>query len=424
MFINELGRSIFEKNQKVIKMVENSKTEAQILPILDYNNLLKSSHRDFIAGFEEYVVIPDGLYDSLYRDLMISFVEFVQAIPIKEESALGSIINRGLLRGKSALKHYMLDVGQGTSHQATMQYAGFSAALLYDIAQVLNNKSIFLCDKKGAALNIWDPFVGSMVKQANFYQIRSSVENYHGGHLQQITVMLARQLMPESGFALLVSNPKAMRLWLDLLSERREGAGGFRHILDIPKKYDGSLSLIDLEFLTQDAMYNQAEDFWAWLREGLQNGTIDLNKVDSNAHLTDSGLVINLANVVDDYNKSVAESDKTVDQAQLLHDLSELGLTDETVNDYKLTDQNQSAAGFMSIIRENPQGNINTGDNFVKGHVVRGILVDAGLSGIDDAKIATSPILSSLKSFAVMMQQSSEASVDFGNNQGGHGSNS
>ena len=42
----------------------------------------------------------------------------------------------------------------------------------------------------------------------------------------------------------------------------------------------------------------------------------------------------------------------------------------------------------------------------------------------DDAKIATSPILSSLKSFAVMMQQSSDASVDFSNNQGGHGSNS
>ena len=267
------------------------------LPVFPSSSLLVGTrHQFFLRQLEELSALSPELFDALYRSFIYRFVEFVQVLPVQTNGPLGELMNEGLVRGFNSLHQLIL---RHADISPLERYAVFTAATLLNVANVVVNQKIFVTDEEGSTTRIWQPFEGSLLegKKADYYKIIPLSSAYQRMNVA-ITPLLARQLLPESGFLWIAEDLRIFADWLDALRGDAAQGGRLVHVIQWVKEHllETGLPLDSLPLVTVPMEESPAtaygDSFFAWLKEGIASGEIKVNTPDAGVHVTKRGVFI------------------------------------------------------------------------------------------------------------------------------------
>lgn len=266
-----------------------SYTESTLFPILPLSSLLPEIEKNhFLNKLSDLVALPDESFHVLYTDLIEKFALFVQILPEMYGEELGGLLNEGLRR--SLLATQIILEGRDEKPHPLFLYAVFSIALLSDIGHILNYR-INIADEKGGFIDDWYPHLGSMAEFGEYFKMRP-LEGVPVSLVRNVTTIFARQLLNDTAIAWLSSNTSIFDMWLAFLNKGEDWAGGLGRILRVDKKqFDTRKLEVDLMpvevKMTEPLASDLAEKFWAWLKNGLADGSIPFNELDSKVHLVE-----------------------------------------------------------------------------------------------------------------------------------------
>lgn len=310
-------------------------SEKQLFPVASAEVLLSTAqNQGLISDIKERVAMPEQHFRVLYQGLINDFAEFVQILPVANRGILGGILQEGLRRALFALE--VPEKGKPRMHPL-WTYVLFSAALLFDVARVVEDRMVVISDQRGAFLKKWQPLEGSMLDLGDYYKIR------RGGGMQpwlcrRMTPLLAYKLMPEAGFKWIASKPQALNVWMYLLSDEAASAGGYG------RKLNKALQLLSEFRLSLDYFINipveptvpvetaLGEEFAEWLKNGIEDGTIALNEADANVFMVDEGLFLEAPAIFEEFNKF---GKTATDWRVVSQQFNELGFAPLSGDDYK-----------------------------------------------------------------------------------------
>lgn len=266
------------------------------VPIFQAHSLLANKQHQFLLDqLRELSQLDSTLYEALYQNFIHGFVEFVQVLPRHMDEPLCSLMNDSLLRGINALNQFVLAHKQAT---ALERYALFTAAVLVDVANVVTHQKIFITDAQGAFIKQWEPFDGPMTQDATneCYKIMP-LSSYYLRHTHDITLLLARQLLPEKGFLWLSSDLKILMDWLDALrGDEGTGTGRFTRVVQLFMHHRGEVLINALPavsvILGESPATTHADAFFTWLKEGLATHQIKVNTPEAGVHVTTEGVFL------------------------------------------------------------------------------------------------------------------------------------
>ncbi len=266
-----------------------------ILPVLSAEELIGSKRYRFILEeIAKVSLLPTDYFTALYKTLIDDFAEFVQLIPRQDQGMLGGLLNEALVRASVAMQRYTKEAGQ-PSLDALHCYALFSACLFIDISKAVTNQRVVLTNTDGEYVTQWRSFVGSMCGVADGYKLYSTSSAYHRLDAA-LTPLLARQIMPESGFLWLASHWRVFADWLEAL--QGGGAKGGRLALLIVRilqedlyEYLANIILPEIEPI-EPVEEDFADDFYEWLVDAIEEGAIDFNDKDSLVHVVEEGVFV------------------------------------------------------------------------------------------------------------------------------------
>ena len=289
MFINKSGTGVASH------ATLHTYSEGYLLPILAQDELLLSPrHRGLLRQFYDLAALSQSDFDAIYGKLIQNFLEFVQIIPHKRGGVLGSLMNYGLARASAVFQKYCQLQKEETT--PLLKFAVFSAALLKNIGRVVSRQRIILTTENGDYIEDWNPLSGSMVHRAPYFKMYPINTQYLRIETE-VTPLIARQLIPDEAFLWLSSDLSVFSDWLAaLLDEEGVGAKQITWALMLIKREDIIAILSSLEGANPDRKLSIAteygEEFYRWLRNSIEDGSLDLNDPKSGVALTREGLFI------------------------------------------------------------------------------------------------------------------------------------
>ena len=303
---------------------------SSLFPILGAEKLLAGpEHLKVLRKLHTLVMLSDDHYEVLYRGLVHNFAEFVQVLPLGESGHVASVLNEGLEHALVSMQ-LLFDSGITKSNQL-LTYAVFSAALMQDIGKVVVNRKIMISDSKGAFIHEWSPHGQPMPQSVgSHFKIRYT-QDAPLRMSSRVTPLFARQLMPESGYSWIVSNPEILTMWLAALGDTTDDDSALVGIylgmalrkLKAEKPYH--LPEIPVEILEPLAT-KAGEAFWEWLQQGLISGAIGVNVPGSGVELATDGLLLG-EGVFRNFQKNVI---KTGNWMATRTQFNHLGLTEQS----------------------------------------------------------------------------------------------
>ncbi|OGO97899.1 MAG: hypothetical protein A3F41_05410 [Coxiella sp. RIFCSPHIGHO2_12_FULL_44_14] len=286
----------------------------QIIPILSAHHLLSSpAHQAYIEEVSTLVGIGDQHFNLLYLDLMNCFSEFVQLIPKKPTDVLGSFLNMGLRRAWRGLM--LLKDKQPLNQDPALTYLLYSALLLRDLSDISINQKITVCDEEGIFIADWIPASGNLLNRGPYYRLffRQSIQ---ARMAKELTVLLAKQIMPHEGLVWLSSDAQQIVDWLVILLDESLIGGVLADILTIIKLDEDRLNKLDQRSLLEHEYWLDPVDpklkslpaisvvlktatgtavgeaFLNWLQDGVAQGQFAINSADAGLHAVEGGLFI------------------------------------------------------------------------------------------------------------------------------------
>ncbi len=217
-------KTVLSSQVKSLKDLTRMVTATQFLAEDKRQTLLKKMKA--LSGLEEL------RYESLCVTLIDNLVNYCQSLPETANSYYsqsGGVVDYALNRTEAALslfQDFMLQDQPDllSEEQKLWQYALYSAAVLQGIGKLFVEYKINLFDSNGQLLKQWNPLLESLVNTGSFYdfdfQKEADVE-----FRRRLNLLLAKALMPASGFAWIASNPQVLAIWLALLNEDQRSAG-------------------------------------------------------------------------------------------------------------------------------------------------------------------------------------------------------
>lgn len=171
-------------------------------------------------------------YDSLCVQLINNLVHYCQSLPETTNSYYsqpGGLVDHALNRTEAALSLFQDFTVQNqaeflSEEQILWQYALYSAAILQGIGKLFVDYHIQLFDGTGHVLTTWNPLLDSLVHKGSYYDYAFKKEP-DIEFRRRINLLLARSLMPASGFAWIASDSEVLATWLALLQEDYRSAG-------------------------------------------------------------------------------------------------------------------------------------------------------------------------------------------------------
>ena len=194
--------------------------------------LAENKRQILLEKIRNYSGLEPSRYDSLCVTLIDTLVGYCQNLPETANSyysQAGGLVDHALNRTEAALglfQEFMVqDQPQLLSEdQKLWQYALYSAAILQGIGKLFVDYRINLFDVNGHLLKQWNPLLESLVNTGSYYdydfQKEPEIE-----FRRRLNLLLAKTLMPASGFAWIASNPQVLAVWLALLNEDQRSAG-------------------------------------------------------------------------------------------------------------------------------------------------------------------------------------------------------
>lgn len=210
-----------------------------LLRMLTPVQLLAENKREaLLEKMKQYSGLEFSRYNSLCLVLIENLVHYCQQLPETANSYYshaGGLVDHALNRTEAALALFqefmLLEPGQPLSEQQNLwQYVLYSAALLQGIGKLCVDYKINLFDSNGHLLKTWNPLLDSLTDTGHYYdyalQGESEIE-----FRRRLNLLLAKILMPHSGFAWIAAHSDALAVWLALLNEDARAAGTLGAIL-------------------------------------------------------------------------------------------------------------------------------------------------------------------------------------------------
>ncbi len=294
------------RDKKPVSMQAKSlKNMTRIMPAAQL--LVDEKRKALLEQMREITALEPSRYESLCQVLINNLLNYYQNLPESSHqfyAQSGGLIDYALNRTEAALSLFrqfvILDESAEFSEQQKLwQYALYSAALIKGIGKLYTDYRIDLYDGNGQLLKAWNPLLESLNAIGTYYDYafekEGEVEFRH-----RLNILLARAVMPESGYTWLASDPQVFAVWLALINEDERSAGTLgallvradaiaiqRYISQFMVKGHGARggrlgrvgafsdgtpeSLIEKE-------QQMAAEIIIWLKAALADGRINLNK--------------------------------------------------------------------------------------------------------------------------------------------------
>jgi integrating conjugative element relaxase (TIGR03760 family) len=193
--------------------------------------LAEHRRQELIHKIRDFSGLEAAGYESLWATLIDNLVHYCQYLPESINSYYaqpGGLVDYALNRTEVALdlfQEFMIhDKDAGLSEEQKLwQYALFSAAILQGIGKLFIDYQVNLYDHNRHLLKSWNPLIESLVHVGRYYdyefQKDSDIE-----FRRRLNLLMAKALMPASGFDWIASNPEVLAIWLALLNEDQRGA--------------------------------------------------------------------------------------------------------------------------------------------------------------------------------------------------------
>ncbi len=272
--------------------------------------MVNPANQYYLQQVMPFTGLPSEHYEEFYIQFINNFVEFVQVIPITIDDVLSSLLNQGLVRGLNVLNQFIIEHPEAPLIE---RYAAFTAAVLLDIANIVTQYKIYITDQEGNFIKRWDVFASSLVRddEAEFYKIIPLL-GYYQRAKNNLVLLLAKQIIPESGFSWLASKLVVFIDWLEALKgEDGEGTTRFKLVLEhyLHSETQGvARDLPSTEVQQMDSSATHlADSFMSWLRQSIRLGKISINSPDAFVHMTREGVFIQQANAFTAFNATSPE---------------------------------------------------------------------------------------------------------------------
>ncbi len=286
----------------------------KLLPVLTADALLRDKNRrTIVRQFPKLLSFSDENFKNLATPVINNFAEFVQQLPETRNSfysQLGGLMDHALERSRNSMiliRNYFLPDGNDnaplTQPQTLWAYTIFTAGILHDIGKVNVDFIVEMYDQNRGFIKNWGPFTGDMIGQGDLYDYE--FDNAHPHEFKKrVTMLMARQLMPEEGFNWIASNKDVLHVWLALLDDDYRGAGVLgkvfmradalaiqqnlaklleeSHNFDVDEKVVSKFAdMDDTEKKSEEKTQKTGDpliDFLNWLKSGLAEQQYMLNK--------------------------------------------------------------------------------------------------------------------------------------------------
>lgn len=321
-----MGRSIYP-----VKKRTGAPIGSRVFPVKSGRSRLRSTvFKDVEDAFRELFGWPGDLFDGCCYQLLENYAGFVQLIPEHEDLPMQSMLGNSLKRSYVVTKEFMalMQIKEGkrflTSPRGSrLLFAVFSASLLFRVAKIMADKQIVLCDEKGQFICQWQYFEQSMMHCGQYFKMR-----YGGdmpGHVvADMTVLLAKQLMPPLGFAWLVEDKTLLGHWFKALNIHDELFGIHQMGLDVDylmRKSQFDFTVESDHFISDATLIG--EQFWEWMLDQMSS-IEDGNTMDRDGiGLVDGELLFD----VDRYAEAYARL-HNISSASVLDQLERMGVVD------------------------------------------------------------------------------------------------
>lgn len=226
-------------NQRKGSLTQQSKATKDLVRMVAASSFLLEERRQaLLQKIQELSALEASRYESLCALLIENLVAYCQNLPETANSYYsqpGGLVDHALNRTEAALslfQEFMIhDQSEALSEEQKLwQYALFSAAILQGIGKLFVDFSIRLFDSNGQLLQNWNPLLESLVNTGSFYDYEF-LQEPDIEFRRRLNLLLARTLIPASGFAWIASNTQVLAVWLALLNEDSRGAGTLGAIL-------------------------------------------------------------------------------------------------------------------------------------------------------------------------------------------------
>jgi hypothetical protein len=111
-----------------------------------------------------------------------------------------------------------------SEEQKLWQYALYSAAVLKGVGKLFIDYDVNLYDNQHQLLKRWNPLLESLSQTGSYYDYDLNEEGDVAFRVR-LNLLLARSLMPPSGFNWIAANAQVLAVWLALINEDPRGAG-------------------------------------------------------------------------------------------------------------------------------------------------------------------------------------------------------
>ncbi len=206
--------------------------------ILAPSILLSEGKRPYlIEKINKNCGLESSRFESLCANLLDNLVNHCQQLPETKNSyysQLGGLVDYALNRTEAALelfRHYIIsEENELSEEQKLWIYALFSAGVLQGLGKLQIDYLVDLYDVNGQRLKQWSPLIENMVSVGSHYYFEF-LEEGEEDFRRRLNLLIAKQLMPASGFNWIISNPQILAIWLALLNEDLMSAGTLGAIL-------------------------------------------------------------------------------------------------------------------------------------------------------------------------------------------------
>lgn len=278
--------------------------------------LSEKKRQALLQQIKDSLAYQASYYQKFAQPLIEKVAVYYQYLP--ETSTYfghrGGLLDRALHRTEAAVNLMRQLMRRDESNvpseeQKVWLYAVFSAGLLQNIGKLYTEYKITIYDDLGTLVRPWKPVSEEMQTVGTYYShtfIREDSDSEKSKYY--ITLMLAKQLMPKEGLALLEAHPDIFKAWLALLAEDRDGAGPLHAVLDranaltlqqyLQDYRDQHAHLLDqtpgrmgtfLDNTPENTLEKEqalGAEFLLWIRDALASGKLVLNQPPLQASIT------------------------------------------------------------------------------------------------------------------------------------------
>jgi len=299
-----MGKSIYHMPKRPTTPIG-----ARIYPVKSSNDRLKlGQFQEIINLIKSTVSMPSDLYITCYEKLIHRYAEFVQLMPERIDYSSQSMLGNSLKRSYLITNHFqtLVKVSHGESffqgeRGARLLFAVFSSSLLFRVAKLIADKQIMLCDKDGKFIHNWAYFSGPLKQYGHYFKFRSTVV-LSDAIISNMTIILAKQLMPSLGMAWLTEDREVLEAWFRALNIMDAFFGLHQMALDVEALMRESplKTIHEEEYVTADS-YLHGEAFWEWLVDHSNSIDRDLSLDKHGIGLVDGELLFDIDQMTKQY---------------------------------------------------------------------------------------------------------------------------